>query len=58
VWLGQERLEQAYSRHLGYQKRPEKPAHWLARFCTTSGQYRQRRLGEADRDGSGGLYHG
>lgn len=36
-----------YCRHLGLEKRRDKPAYWVARIRTKSGTYRQSRLGPA-----------
>ena len=47
----------AYSRHLGYQKRGGGSSFWMARLRTNNGKYKQRRLGEADREQEGGLTH-
>jgi integrase len=46
-----------FCRHLGYQKRADQPAYWVARLRTRAGKYKQHRLGLADRSDGMGMSH-
>ena len=44
-----------FCRHLGYQKRANQTAYWIARLRTSVGNYKQHRLGAADCNNAGGI---
>ncbi len=44
-----------YCRHIGLEKKPAKPLHWVARIRKKDGRYKQRRLGPAVSENSQGL---
>ncbi|OOY18271.1 site-specific integrase [Thioclava sp. DLFJ4-1] len=44
-----------YCRHIGLEKKPAKPLHWVARIRKKDGRYKQQRLGPADSENSQGL---